>query len=46
MNVLDRARIWLGEAYDEETRNEVQNLIDNDPKLLEESFYKDLYSRY
>lgn len=42
MNVLDRARIWLGEAYDEETRNEVQNLIDNDPKLLEESFYKDL----
>lgn len=42
MNVLDRAKIWLGEAYDEETRNEVQNLIDNDPKLLEESFYKDL----
>lgn len=42
MNVLDRAKLWLGEAYDEETRNEVQNLIDNDPKLLEESFYKDL----
>lgn len=42
MTTLDRAKVWLGEAYDEETRNEVQHLIDNDLQLLEESFYKDL----
>lgn len=41
-NAIDKAKIWLSEAYDEQTRMEVQNLIDNQPDLLEESFYKDL----
>ena len=39
-NYLDIAKQWLGEDYDEQTRKEVQNLIDNDPKELEESFYR------
>ena len=42
MNALERANIWLGDAYDEETRKAVQLLIDGDSALLEESFYKDL----
>ena len=41
-NVMKKARIWLSEEYDEKTRQEVQNLIDNDPKGLVESFYKNL----
>ncbi|WP_395093667.1 phospho-sugar mutase [Vaginella massiliensis] len=39
---LDRAKTWLSEAYDEETRNAVQHLIDNDPNELDDSFYRDL----
>ena len=42
MNASERAKIWLGDVYDEETRNAVQHLIDNDLTLLEESFYKNL----
>jgi len=40
--VLDKAKSWLGPEYDEETRNEVQALIDSNPKELEDAFYKDL----
>lgn len=41
-NALERAKIWLNEQYDEETRTKVQDMINNDPTLLEDSFYKDL----
>lgn len=41
-NILTKARTWLTEAYDETTRTEVQNLIDGDPKLLEDAFYTEL----
>jgi phosphoglucomutase len=41
-NILAKAQEWLGEEYDQETREEVQSLIDNDPKGLEDAFYKDL----
>lgn len=41
-NTLLRAQLWLGSDYDEETRKEVQNLIDNNPTELEDAFYKDL----
>lgn len=41
-NALERAKIWLTEQYDEETRTEVQRLIDKDPALLEDAFYRDL----
>ena len=30
-NILERAKAWLTEQYDEETRKKVQYLIDNDP---------------
>ena len=39
---MERAKVWLGEHYDETTREEVQHLIDTDLQLLEDAFYKDL----
>ncbi len=42
-NVTAKARVWLGEAYDEETRAEVKRLLDDpDPTALIEAFYRDL----
>ena len=41
-NILERAKAWLTEQYDEETRKKVQDLIDNDPNELTESFYRNL----
>jgi len=40
--ILERAKAWLTEQYDEETRKKVQYLIDNDPNELTESFYRNL----
>lgn len=40
--VLEKAKIWLNDAFDAETQKEVQHLIDNDPATLEEAFYKNL----
>ena len=40
--ILERAQRWLSDQYDEETRNKVQELIDNDPNELTESFYRNL----
>ena len=40
--ILDKARFWTSDAFDENTRTEVQDLIDNDPKNLEDAFYKGL----
>ena len=41
-NILAKAKTWLGDAYDDETRAEVQRMIDSDPKGLEDAFYTDL----
>ena len=42
-NVTAKAQVWLGEAYDEETRAEVKRLLnDPDPTALIEAFYRDL----
>lgn len=38
--ILTTAQSWLTDTFDEETRKKVQYLIENDPKELEESFYK------
>ena len=38
--ILEKAKSWLSDQYDEETRKKVQNLIDNDPNELTESFYR------
>jgi len=42
MNYLERAQSWLDEGYDIETREQVQKMIDNDLKELEDSFYRNL----
>jgi phosphoglucomutase len=38
----ERAQRWLDEDFDEGTRRQVRNLMDNDPTELRESFYRDL----
>ena len=38
--ILSKAKSWLSDKYDEETRKRVQYLIDNDPNELTESFYR------
>lgn len=41
--VTEKAKGWLGEGYDEETRKEVERMLNADDKTeLIESFYKDL----
>lgn len=38
--ILTKAKAWLSDTFDKETRERVQYLIDNNPTELEESFYK------
>lgn len=40
--ILTKAKVWLQAPFDESTQNEVQNLIENNPKELADRFYKDL----
>src|SRR5690625_1697987 len=40
--ILNKAKSWLTDAFDDDTREQVQILIDNDDKELQESFYQDL----
>ena len=41
--VTEKAKVWLGDSYDAETRADVQRMIDADDKTeLIDSFYKDL----
>ncbi|QQM27309.1 phospho-sugar mutase [Elizabethkingia sp. M8] len=42
MTSLDKAKLWLGEGCDDETKKEVQALIDNNPAELDDAFYKNL----
>ena len=39
---LQAAQNWLSPEFDEATRAEVKRLMENDPKELEESFYRNL----
>ena len=41
-DILNRAEAWLKEPFDEATQQQVQSLIDNNPKELTDSFYKSL----
>ncbi len=42
-SVTAKAQVWLGNAYDEETRTEVRRMLENPDKTeLIEAFYKDL----
>lgn len=40
--VLEKAQKWTSDAFDAETRTQVQNLIDSNLEELTECFYKDL----
>ena len=40
--ILKRAQVWLDGNYDEETKADIRNMIENDPEGLTEAFYKDL----
>ncbi len=37
-----RAAFWMSDAFDKETRSEVKELLENNPKELEDAFYKEL----
>lgn len=41
-HILEKAQSWLDSSYNEATREEVKNLIENNPQELIESFYRDL----
>ncbi len=40
--IRKRAELWLGEEFDEATRAEVKEMLDNDEKKLIDAFYQDL----
>lgn len=40
--IIQKAQQWLTDDYDEETRRQVQQMIDENPEELVESFYKNL----
>jgi phosphoglucomutase len=40
--ILAKAKNWLSGDFDEETKKQVQYLIDNDPKELTDAFYREL----
>lgn len=40
--ILDRINSWLTPAFDEETQQTIKDSIANNPKDIQESFYKDL----
>ncbi len=41
-NVLEKANSWLNGAYDEETKQAVREMMENNPQELTEAFYRDL----
>lgn len=42
MNTVEKAKLWLTETFDEETRSKVQALIDENSTELEDAFYREL----
>ncbi|WP_228851140.1 phospho-sugar mutase [Aegicerativicinus sediminis] len=40
--ILEKVNAWLTPSFDTDTQQEIKNLMVNDAKELEESFYKDL----
>ena len=41
-NVLDTAKSWLTDFFDTNVKNEIQQLIENDPEELKDRFYKNM----
>ena len=42
MTTLEKAKLWLHESFDKETRDAVQLLIEGNSPDLEDSFYREL----
>lgn len=42
MTTIEKAQLWLTDSFDEETKQAVQKLIDENPTELEDSFYREL----
>lgn len=42
MSTLEKAKLWLTDSFDQETKKTVQNWIDTNSDELEDSFYKEL----
>ena len=42
MTIIEKAKLWLTDSFDEETREKVQKLINENTSELEDSFYKAL----
>lgn len=40
--IIEKAKAWLSESYDEDTRKAVKHMMDNDPAELIECFYRDI----
>ncbi|MCG9972658.1 phospho-sugar mutase [Christiangramia crocea] len=41
-DILKKAKTWLTDIFDNETKSEINRLIEENPKELEESFYKNV----
>lgn len=42
MSTLEKAKLWLSDFFDEETKAKVRELIENNPTELEDAFYREL----
>ena len=42
MDVMDKALLWTADVFDESTRAQVRDMIENNPAELTDAFYKDL----
>ena len=42
MTAQEKSKFWLAQNIDQESKEQIQYLIDNNPNELEEAFYKDL----
>jgi len=40
--IIEKANVWLNGSYDQETKNTIKKMMDNNPQELIESFYRDL----
>ncbi|WP_196884941.1 phospho-sugar mutase [Aureivirga sp. CE67] len=40
--ILEKANLWLSDAFDSETKQEIQDLMENNPDKLKDAFYKNL----
>ena len=42
MTTIDKAKLWLTDTFDEETKKTIQHWIDTESDELEDSFYREL----